>query len=555
MLSAAHQGETRGTFSMDLEPLHTTRRTLVSEEKFDLPTDRPLGLSWSAVNGSPTRIAAATAELLKDRGPSIILAQQPNHAWTIAKTLYDGQPGNQVASHDVELVSDFLAEELGADFPLVSYLARGIGVHHAGISEDARILQEWLLENNELKFLAATTTIAQGVNFPVATVVLASHQYPYGQDMPPEDFWNVAGRTGRIGQADLGIVALAAKDADKAEVLRDFVRRQVAGFDSTLVQMAVTAQLAISEGDLSKLSVEPEWSNFLQYLAHSYRQIGDPTLFAAEVEQVLRGALGYQQLRSRSPELAESLLSAVDIYAEGLAGKPLSLVDATGFSWESVNATLARIGEAGLRADMWDSRSLFSGANEDLRKLMGLILRVPELRANLDFIPGGVELSGSLLAEVTSDWVQGRQLTEIAAEYFSKPKGGPETAMTNCCKAIYGKLAPTVSWGLSAFQSLTLRDELENMSETEAETVRNLPSRVFYGVNSDPAIALRLLGVPRQAATPLSTHIASLQAGASIAHVRRDLTGLGEDDWRGALGSKGGLYRSIWRILEGEHDQ
>ncbi len=553
MLSAPHKGESRGTFSMDLESVHTTHRTLVSDDKFDLPTDRPLGLSWSSVNGSPTRIAAATAELLKERGPSIILAQQPNHAWSIAKTLYEGQAGGDDGgvSPDIELVRDFLAEELGADFPLVAYLARGIGVHHAGISEDARVLQEWLLEENELKFLAATTTIAQGVNFPVASVVLASHQYPYGQDMPPEDFWNVAGRTGRIGQADLGIVALAAKDEDKAQVLRDFVKRQVAGFDSTLVKMAIAAQVAISEGDLSRLSFEPEWSNFLQYLAHSYRQIGDPTLFAAEVEQVLRGALGYQQLRSRSPELAESLLGAVDIYAEGLAGKPLRLVDATGFSWESVNATLARIGEAGLQADMWDSRSLFSGANEDLRKLMGLILQVPELRANLDFVPGGTELSGSLLAEVTSDWVQGRKLTEIAEEYFTKSKGGPETAMTDCCKAIYGKLAPTVSWGLSAFQSLTLGDELKNMTELEAQEVKNLPSRVFYGVNSDPAIAMRLLGVPRQAATPLSAHIASVQSGASIAHVRRDLAGLGEDAWSAAIGPKGGLYRSIWRVLEG----
>ena len=112
-----------------------------------------------------------------------------------------------------------------------------------------------------------------------------------------------------------------------------------------------------------------------------------------------------------------------------------------------------------------------------------------------------------------------------------------------------------MSWGLSAFQSLTLRDELEGMSDSEAEAVRNLPSRVFYGVNSDPAIALRLLGVPRQAATPLSTHIASVQSGSSIANVRRDLAGLSEEDWRGAIGSKGSLYRSIWRILEGERDE
>jgi hypothetical protein len=556
MLSSAHKGEHRGSFSVELESLHTTRRTLSSNESFDLDTDQPLGLTWSSVNGAPSKIAAATAELLKERGPSIILAQRPDHAWSIAKTLYEGQQDTRnAASPDVTLVREFLAEELGEEFPLVSYLERGIGVHHAGIAEDARVLQEWLLERSELNYLAATTTIAQGVNFPVATVILASHQYPYGQDMPAEDFWNVAGRTGRIGQADLGIVALAAKDPERAEVLRNFVNRQVAGFDSTLVKMALAAQAAISEDDLSRLSFTPGWSSFLQYLAHSYRQIGDPALFASEVEQVLRGALGYQQLRANQPELAEDLLGAVGVYAEGLAGKPLALVDATGFSWESVNATLARLGEAGIGAEAWDGGTLFTPGNADLRKLMGVILQVPELRENLDFALGGTQVNGILLAEVTSEWVQGRKLTEIAEEHFRKPRGTPESAMTDCCKVIYGKLAPTVSWGLSALQSLTLGEEIENMSEADAAEVRNLPSRVFYGVNSDPAVALRLLGVPRQAASPLSGRLESLRRGDSLASVRQDLSELAESDWNEAIGPEGGLYRSVWRVLEGSREE
>ena len=554
MLSHARAAERRGAFSIELEALHTTHPTLYSQAPFGLETDRPLGLSWSAVKGSPNKIAAATAELLKDRGSAIILAQRTDYAWGIAKALYEGQGTDVDMSPAIELVRDFLAEEMGETFPLVKYLERGVGVHHSGISEDCRVLIEWLLEKEDISYLAATTTISQGVNFPVASVILASHQYPYGEDIPPQDFWNVAGRTGRIGQGDLGIVALACADDDRAVVLRDFVNRQVAGFDSTLVKMALAARDAISGGDLSHLSYMPAWSGFLQYLAHSYRQIGDPHLFATEVEQVLRGALGYQQLRDREPELAEGLLDAVGIYAEGLAGKPLSLVDATGFSWESVSATLARVGEAGISADSWDGATLFTGASNDLRRLMGLILEVPELRENLDFALGGAKVNGALLAQVTSDWVQGRQLADIAEEYFVR-KGPPEAAMTDCCKVIYGRLAPTVSWGLSALQSLTLGDALEQMPEADAETVRNLPSRVFYGVNSDSAIALRLLGVPRGAATPLAESLPAAQRGESVARLRHDLAEMAESDWKAAIGEKGGLYRSVWRVLEGDrHD-
>ena len=46
------------------------------------------------------------------------------------------------------------------------------------------------------------------------------HQYPYGQDMPPEDFWNIAGRAGRVDQGDLGIIALAGNDEEKSTKLK-----------------------------------------------------------------------------------------------------------------------------------------------------------------------------------------------------------------------------------------------------------------------------------------------------------------------------------------------
>src|SRR5262249_48762337 len=156
--------------------------------------------------------------------------------------------------------------------------------------------------------LVATTTIASGVNFPVAGVVLASHQYPYGQDMPPEDFWNIAGRAGRVDQGDLGIVALAATTPERARKLEAFVHRSVGELNSTLIDMV---QKALAEGkllQLETLSWQPEWSAFLQYLAHTYRQMGNHERFAEEVEQVLRGTLGFQALRKSHRSWADQLV-------------------------------------------------------------------------------------------------------------------------------------------------------------------------------------------------------------------------------------------------------
>jgi replicative superfamily II helicase len=116
---------------------------------------------------------------------------------------------------DVDHIKQFLSTEVGTDFPLVDLLDYGVAVHHAGLPDDIRGLVEWLTEEQKLRALVATTTIAQGVNLPVSVVVFASHQYPWGQDMPPEDFWNMAGRAGPGGPGRSGNCGNGGADAGK----------------------------------------------------------------------------------------------------------------------------------------------------------------------------------------------------------------------------------------------------------------------------------------------------------------------------------------------------
>lgn len=107
---------------------------------------------------------------------------------------------------------------------------------------------EWLLENGDIDILVATTTIAQGVNFPLSSVVLAQNKYYEFElgmtEMPPEDFWNIAGRAGRVEQGSVGIIALAATTDEKAEELRRFINRSVSSLNSTLVEMVRNALLS-----------------------------------------------------------------------------------------------------------------------------------------------------------------------------------------------------------------------------------------------------------------------------------------------------------------------
>ena len=88
--------------------------------------------------------------------------------------------------------------------------------------------------------------------------------------------------------------------------------------------------------------------------------------------------------------------------------------------------------------------------------------------------------------------------------------------------------------GTAALQSLTMRDSLEALSESEQRTIRNLPARVYYGVNSDEAVALRVLGVPRSAAESLARQL-DVSASEPLHRLRARVSDADTNHWKAAL--------------------
>lgn len=533
-------------YLLSMETVHTTRETLVVDELLELPSNHEIASTFSKVT-NVSSMAAVTAQKLQERGPVIVMHTRPDWVWTLADRFKIESNRNE-SSENVELVKQFLGMELGTSFPLIDLMTYGVGVHHAGLSDDARALMEWLFEAGELKFLVATTTIAQGMNFPVSGVVMASHQYPYGVDMPPEDFWNIAGRAGRITHGSLGVIALVANNRAKALALKAFINNQSGELNSALITLAREARDLM--GDLGSIVYShPEWSTFVQYLAHTYRQMGRPEGFADEIEQVLRGTFGFERLRSQDSVLATRLLDGIHAYTQYLQepGQPLKLVDSTGFSLQSIRTVLNAAGEEGISGETWNAESLFSQDNRDLQGMMGVLLKVPELRDNLKAVTGGRNPDGDKLALIVKDWVNGVSMPDIASRYFMGESDDITRALTTCGQNLFGKLTQTAAWGLGALLSITG----SGLDEEQFRSLKNLPSRVYYGVNNDAAISLRLLGVPRAAATGLAKSMGDV-VGQPLTRVRTHLRGMDESSWQTALGRReGNIYRKVWRVLEG----
>lgn len=206
----------RGNWRLNYETLITMSQTINFSGKYRVNGEHYFGKAYSKVG--TTDMTAAIAKELSDIGTCLAIARTTDYSWKMAREISESMeslPSNYKGIENIRLVQKYLADEMGESFELISMLDKGIGVHNAGLTDEIKELMEWLAEEDCLKVLCATTTIAQGINFPVSSVCIQSISLTgqgYSKDMTPREFWNLAGRAGRIGQKGLGIVGIACSE-------------------------------------------------------------------------------------------------------------------------------------------------------------------------------------------------------------------------------------------------------------------------------------------------------------------------------------------------------
>ncbi len=510
----------RAGWRLEFETLTATEKAMPLCGTHRVAGVRPIDVPKSQVltKGEQKGLGLQTVGMgvaMSARGTSIVVANRISTVWKMAEEAERRLPELDV-SRDVKLVQDFLRTEISADFKLIGMLEKGVGVHHAGLSDDVRALMEWLAESGKLRLLCATSTIAQGINFPVSSVFLASRFVPQGRnsvEITPREFWNLAGRAGRIDHDSVGVVGLCeGKDRD---ALLEFVSRNTGALVSRLV--VLLDELA-GQGELAQLSEvlwKDQWEDFRCYIAHLWAEKKNLDAVLADSELLLRQTYGYTAMRNdpQQSEKAKALLDATRSYARKLAEMPegtAELADSTGFSPEGIGKAMngMRSLEKRLTASDWAPESLF-GSGGRMADLFGVMLQVPQLQQNLAEL-GSEGFDGNRISQITNDWVNGKGLAAIAREHFHQEKDDESgtAALTDACRAIYRTIINSGTWGVSAL------------------------GKLYREVSGDD------------------------ESRYSVAQARQFLKELGADDWEGARPKDASLaghdYKRIWEILSGE---
>lgn len=483
-----------------LRTLHTDKGTYEVGEAIPLfpgTTDE----TASQARASKVKIAKTVgANCLNPASPIIVLASDPNETYSIAETLFEKSDDNFGYDDDVDLLIKLVQSELGNDFPLARFLSRRIAVHSSALPDEIRFLVEDLMSSEKLQALVATTTIAQGINFPVSAVIMGAYNYPYVGPMPVRDFWNLAGRVGRAGQDSMGWVGVCVRnDSDLVNVTR-YVNTVSEDLLSQLVSIIDTA-LERPDVDFERwLYFDERWSSLLQFISHLRKQTEAQDLFIAQLEQKLQGTFGYRQL---PPEKKAFLRNQIRRYAESISVTDAERSDKTGFSTVSVNQMMYRLRGAGLVNSDWNKNQLFSEQNQSMQKLVGIMLNTYEIRKSIETLGTSERpLDQSSIARLIIDWVNGQSVSRIAGRFY--PNEDLNNAIQKTTQALYKVVAQSATWGLAALQSMpTSGVDWDNLSEIDKKRMANLPAYLHYGVNTDEGVLMRKNNIPRSIANRL----------------------------------------------------
>jgi len=162
-------------------------------------------------------------------------------------------------------------------------LVGGTAFHNSNLTREERVTVEQSFRKSDgaIRVLAATTTVAAGINTPASTVILAENEF-LGEDGRPfsvAEYKNMAGRAGRLGFNEQGKSIIYAENAGERQLLfnryvRGRLERLESSFDikdlntwlirllvqiKTVRRSDVCVLLINTFGGYSAIARDPQW--------------------------------------------------------------------------------------------------------------------------------------------------------------------------------------------------------------------------------------------------------------------------------------------------------
>ncbi len=462
---------------------------------------------------------ASAALKLSKLGAVLLFVAQPRLVITNAKRILKAMNNNYhkiVWKNENLFKSFYLACEEAGENEIFKFAEYGIFCHHGKLSTEVRTLLEKMMREEKPKVIVSTSTLGQGVNIGISTVIFAdvfiNHQTENKIDS--KDFWNIAGRAGRAFVDIEGKILYAVDESNWSysrdiQLCRDYFNisnmdKATSGLLSLIKEIKNIATQCnidfdlllqlISENDFSSLTATTTNSseNILEafnwiddtLLALDYKKVSfldaDPS---AWIDDYFRNSLAYIQAQAESNITQDEVI-------QFLKARNRAVVKIAGHSsnWESIVKSGIPLSSSVLIEEHIEdikeivktynlSEKNISDTIEIIKKVENLIQQMPSTSFKHSFDDTDVDL-------VREKWFSGVSLANIKQ-------------INNGQKICVEYFGMTIPWALNAI----IRKLYDMSLDNEAEILESIALFSEIGLPNIFAVKIYLSGIRSRVAS------------------------------------------------------
>ena len=321
----------------------------------------------------------------------------------------------------LEDLIEYAAFILGSDHLLCEALRNGFVFHHGDIPQSLREKIERAYGRGLIRLIISNNTLAEGVNLPIKTIVLANVVDPsgLGNYLPNNRLKNIIGRVGRAGRERYGTVMIPA--IHNNSLLLRMVKEALSNDDSDIQKMTGTLYSLIeylvnngfvkNQTNIDELLSDQVFADAIDdMIVRSDNEEG-----TLDIDTIVQDSLAFSLSDAEHKEVLKSVFGLRHKYISSVKSDPLfGLVRITGLNLNDLHYLDTKLSD-------YDIALAYNIDREDDERFVDMVFNVvmgmPSMKAALEHEgKRKKKLLGNTdsLKVVAMMWLQGAQYHEIA---------------------------------------------------------------------------------------------------------------------------------------------
>lgn len=379
----------------------------------------------------------------------------------------------------------FVRQHIHPKYPLADCLERGVAFHYGQMPQIVRARIEDLLKKRALRFVCCTSTLLQGVNLPAKNIFIENPKRGNGRPMRPGDFWNLAGRAGRLTKEFHGNVwCIYSKEWDGNPLEGDRIEKVTSAFTTTL---ATEPEKVL---EVIKISNRPSEAEDIRLYEHVFGRVfsdyGLEGRTMAELQDIPESKRPVvAEIEKECVAVAKRVSLPSEVFRRNTAFSPLKLEELAAFLRQQAA----------------------------LRERVPILPMSPAGYATMQAIFGKLEdvffhtenKSYVYYCWLASQWIGGTSLKDLISNKINRDNVPNEAReISNTIRALFKDLEETLRYKyvkyLRAYNEV-LRSVLEDRGEKKLiELITPLHLLIEYGAYDQTLINMMALGMSRTSA-------------------------------------------------------